>query len=76
MNDRYHQLELEKPERIELERTWLDVYSAWYQRQLAGVWLTNSYREKARERGVFRVAQQMRKHGIPCDIAVSILATR
>jgi len=76
VSDHFHRLELEKPQRLELERTWLDIYSAWFQRELAGVWLTNSYREKAAERGVYAVAKQMRKQGIPCDIAVSILATR
>ena len=40
------------------------------------VWLYFHWREAAARRGVQAVAHQMRQQGIPCDVAIAILATK
>ena len=43
---------------------------------LNGLWFVNKWRTRASEIGVQAAARLMRKQGVPCDVAVSILATR
>lgn len=38
-----------------------------------GYWLVQKYRTAARERGYFAVAAQLRKQGVPLDVARFIL---
>lgn len=65
-----------EPETLALEIKWLPCYSAWYRLEISAAWFISHYRERARQSGVATVAKQLRKQGVPCDVAVSILATR
>lgn len=45
----------------------MDLYSV-------GQWFVDNYRRRARESGVQVAARQMRKQGIPLDVALAVLA--
>lgn len=45
-------------------------------RDSACQWFATKWRTRAAEIGVQGAARLMRKQGVPCDVAVSILATR
>lgn len=45
-------------------------------RNSACQWFATKWRARASEIGVYGAARLMRKQGVPCDVAVSILATR
>jgi hypothetical protein len=64
------------PETVQRELKWLPVYSAWYRLEISAAWFISHYRERAKKNGIQAVAKQLRKQGVPVDVAVSILATR
>lgn len=45
-------------------------------RESACLWFATHYRERANKVGVQAAARQLRKQGVPCEVAVAILATR
>jgi hypothetical protein len=45
-------------------------------RVTAAHWFVDHYRQRAKESGVQAAARQMRKQGVPVEVAISILATR
>lgn len=51
-------------------------FIAKQRRNTACQWFATKWRTRAAEIGVQGAARLMRKQGVPCDVAVSILATR
>lgn len=45
-------------------------------RRLASQWFADKYRARQQEVGTFAAATQMRKQGVPIEVALSLLATR
>lgn len=43
---------------------------------LIGVYFSNKYREQARTSSITRVAKNLRKQGVPVEVAVRLLAVR
>ena len=51
----------------------LHTRSDWYAMQYAGAWLVAKSRRQARTCGVYHVATQLRKRGVPLALALRIL---